>query len=87
MPKIVQKVPNPPDRPFDLDRYQKLLLLLLRRMDVSRQKQIRFHCVYKLRCGILFAFAQKRPTQRVTTIAVFDTDRNSQYVCHIQNLN
>ena len=44
-------------------------------MNFSGQKQIRFHHIYQLRSGILFAFAQKNPTLWVKTITVFDTDR------------
>ena len=42
-------------------RYRKLLSLL-RKLDVSVQKQIGSHCVIDRHSGIEFAFAQNRPS-------------------------
>ena len=71
-----------PAPPSGLSRYHKLLWSLLRAMEFSGQKQIRFNRIYKLRRGFLFAFEQKSSSPAVTTITVFDTDRGTSYLCH-----
>ena len=55
----------------------------MRGVHIFGQNRFGFHClsvetskINKLRSDILFAFAQKRSTPWVTTIAVFDTDRD-----------